>query len=84
MPDDMYVEGDLPARVGECQVGYAQVIDGETNTTYSIALFANVPPGWQPSYNSDRSNELLNEPVFIDDRHFQVQLPTGETEVYSL
>lgn len=83
VPDDMYVEGDLPARVGECHVGYAQILDGETNTTHSIALFANVPPGWQPSYEGDRSNELLSEPVFIDAEHFQVQLPTGETRVYS-
>lgn len=84
VPDDVYVEGDLPARVGECHVGYAQVIDGANNTTYSIELSANVPPGWQPSYDGDRSNELLNEPVFIDNGHFQVQLPTGETEVYNV
>lgn len=82
--DDMYVKGDLPARVGECQIGHVQVIDGETNTTYSIAISANLPSGWQPSYDGDRSNELLNEPVFIDDRHFQVQLPTGEIEVYNI
>lgn len=80
----MYVEGDLPVRVGECRVGSVQIIDVETNTTHSIALFANVPPGWQPSYDGDRSNELLNEPVFIDDQQFQVQLPTGETRVYNV
>jgi len=84
VPDDVYVEGDLPARAGECLVGSVQIIDGETNTTHSIALFANVPPGWQPTYEGDRSNELLNEPVFIDDQHFQVQLPTGETCTYSV
>jgi len=84
VPDDMYVEGDLPARIGECHVGYAQIIDGETNTTRRLALFANLPPGWQPSYEGDRSNELLNEPVFIDSRHFQVRLPTGETAVYTV
>lgn len=84
VPDDVYVEGNLPVRVGECQVGYAQVIDGETNTTYSIAIFANLPSGWQPSYDGDRSNELLNEPAFIDDRHFQVQLPTVSPVVYSV
>lgn len=84
VPNDMYVEGDLPARVGECHIGYAQIIDGETNTTRRLALFANLPPGWQPSYEGDRSNELLNEPVFIDSRHFQVRLPTDETAVYTV
>lgn len=50
----------------------------------TLALFANVPTGWQPSYEGDRSNEWLQEPVFIDARHFQIQLPTGEIEVYNL
>lgn len=84
VPDDVYVEGDLPARVGECLVGYVQILDAEMSTTHSIALFVNLPPGWQPSYDDDRSNELLNEPVFIDDEHFQVQLPIGEPQVYSV
>lgn len=84
VPDDVYVEGDLPTRVGECHVGYVQIIDVEMNTIHGIALFANVPPDWQPSYEGDRSNELLDEPVFIDDQYFQVQLPTGETCVYSV
>lgn len=84
VPDDVYVEGELPARVGECLVGYAQIIDWEMRSTRSIALFANVPPGWQPSYEGDCSNELLNEPVFLDAEHFQVQLPTGETRAYGI
>ncbi|HET8843872.1 MAG TPA: hypothetical protein VFN35_20580 [Ktedonobacteraceae bacterium] len=84
VPDDMYVEGELPARVGECHIGYAQIIDWETSSTYHVALFANLPPGWQPSYEGDISNELLQEPVFMDDQHFQVQLPTGETRVYNI
>ena len=41
--------------------------------------------GGEPSaLIGDRSNEVLNEPVFIDVEHFQVQLPTGESRVYSV
>ena len=84
VPDDVYVEGDLPARVGECNVGYMQIIDGAENATHMLAIFVSLPSDWQPSYEGDRSNELLNDPVFIDNEHFQLLLPTGETRVYSI
>lgn len=84
VPDDVYVEGELAARVGECLVGYVQIIDWENRSTYSKALFATVPPGWQPSYEGDRSNELLREPVYLDNGHVQVSLPTGEVCVLNI
>lgn len=82
--DDVYVEGEVPARVGECHMGYIQVVDGGENATHMIGLFVTLPPGWQPSYEGDLSNELLSDPVFITDEHFQLLLPTGETRVYSV
>jgi hypothetical protein len=84
VPDDVYVEGELPARVGECQVGYVQIIDGKKLTNRLLSIFVTLPPGWQPSYEGDHSNELLSDPIFINNEHFQLELPTGEVHVYSV
>lgn len=81
VPDDVYVESELTASVGTRLVGYAQIIDWRARSTRREALFVKLPPGWQPSYEGDISDELLPEPVFIDARHFQVLLPTGKLYV---
>ncbi len=84
VPDDVYVEGELPVRVGECQVGNVQIIDWQALTTYTLPIWVNLPRDWQPTYDDDRSNELLADPEFIDNEHFQLKLPTGEMVVYSV
>jgi hypothetical protein len=83
VPDDVYVEGELSARTGECLAGHLQLIDGEKLTNHAFSIFVTLPPGWQPSYDGDRSNELLPDPVFVDNEHFSLLLPTGETRIYS-
>lgn len=84
VPDDVYVEGELPVRVGECQVGNMQIVDWHELTTRTLPIRANLPRDWQPVYEGEGSNELLTEPAFIDNRHFQLKLPTGKMVPYSV
>lgn len=84
IPDDVYVEGDLPVKIGACQVGNMQIVDWQTLTTRTLPIWVNLPRGWQPTDNGERSNELFAEPVFIDNEHFQFRLPTGEMAMYSV
>ncbi len=84
VPDDVYVDGELPVRVGECQAGNVQIVDWQTLTTRTVPIWVNLPHGWQPVYEGDSSNELMVAPIFIGNEHFQLQLPTGEIATYDV
>ena len=81
--DGHYVTNDTLARVEECRVGFLEIIDWEIRCVHRIAVLVNLPSGWHPSL-TDTSSELMGKPEFIDNEHFNILLPTGETRTYQL
>ena len=70
------------AKIGECQMGVFEIIDWELRTVHHLPVIVNLPPGWHSTSNGSPPEELMADPEFVDDEHFQFVLPTGEKRVY--
>lgn len=76
-----YLTDETPARVGECRVGFIEVLDWEERSVHQIVVTVDLPPDWCPP-SDDNTSELLGDPEFIDNEHFKILLPTGEMRTY--
>ncbi|MGH2510594.1 MAG: hypothetical protein ACRDHZ_24735 [Ktedonobacteraceae bacterium] len=56
--DDVYVEGELPVKVGACYVGNMQIVDWQALTTHTLPIWVNLPSRWG---RTDRSAEYRTE-----------------------
>lgn len=62
---------------GRLKAGRVVIGKARDGTYREVDVFAEVPPGWKPK-DQLLENEMISEPVFVDDEEFQVVLPTGQ------
>ena len=69
-----------------CQIGYVEVLDWEDRHVWEVAITTVLLPGWPPSDLDDEvtASLFLHPPLFIDDEHFTLLLPTKEIKTYSV
>lgn len=83
VPDPENIETyDQPARGGKYPLGVLQVFRGKQPLARTIPLLATLPAGWLPADPDAEEVLSIGDPVFLDARHVQVRLPSGETQVY--
>ena len=67
---------------GQYPLGALQLFRGKLPFTRTIPLIATVPAGWFPADPGAEEVLSLADPVFLDEEHVQVHLPSGEIQVH--
>ncbi len=75
---------DQPARGGEYPLGVLQVFRKKQPFTRTIPLIATLPAGWLPEDPDADEVLYINDPLFLDEQHVQVRLPSGEIKIYQV
>lgn len=75
---------DFPRKTGICQVGFVEVIDWEQRHVREMMITTTLPQGWQPPLSQDEYKLTSRSPIFIDNEHFTLLLPTREIRTYSV
>ncbi len=75
---------DQPARGGEYSLGTLQVFRKKQPLTRTIPLIATLPAGWLPADPDAEEVLSLEDPVFLDEHHVQIRLPSGEIQVHQV
>jgi hypothetical protein len=85
VPDPEDIETyDQPARGGKYPLGALQVFQRKKPFSQAIPLIATLPAGWLPADPDTEDVLYLGNPVFLDEEHVQVRLPSGEVQVYQI
>ncbi len=72
---------DQPAAGGEYEVGWITILDWQEHEFRSVVLDEVVANGWLPDPES--ATVMLADPIFIDEDHLRVSLPTGSARTFS-
>jgi len=75
---------DQPARGGEYPLGTLQIFQGKRPLPHTIPLIATLPAGWLPIDPDAEEVLSIADPVFLDEQHVQIRLPSGETQVHQV
>ncbi len=82
-PDPEDIETyDQPARGGLYPLGALLIFQGKQPLPHPIPLIATLPPGWRPTDPDAEEVLCIADPLFLDEQHVQVRLPSGETQVH--
>jgi hypothetical protein len=70
---------------GDCHFGTIAIFDWNISQITTIPVSAPIPPDWvPPSWGQDAAEMRFGDPLFLDNNHFQLRLPTGEQETYDI
>jgi hypothetical protein len=73
-----------PARGGQYPLGALQLFRRKQPFAQNIPLIATLPAGWLPADPNTEEALSLADPVFLDEGHVQVHLPSGEIQVHQV
>lgn len=80
--EEMYKAG-MPK--GDCHFGWVAVFDWDRHRTSTIRIAAPIPSDWRPpAWGQEAAEMCFDDPIFLDETHFRLRLPTGEQAVYSI
>ncbi len=77
-------DGETPWPGGRAWIGTVGVVDTRTRLRREVQVWEDLPRGFLPADPDVPEAEYLREPRFVDDRTFDVELPTGRTQRVTL
>jgi hypothetical protein len=75
---------DQPARGGDYTIGALMAFRGKKPLDRTVPLIATLPAGWLPADPDAEDVLYIGDPIFLDEQHVQVHLPSGEIQVHQL
>jgi hypothetical protein len=74
-----------PSPGGEYTIGTISILDWDERTHHAIPVVERVSPGWRPAPEKPaREGAIDDQPVFTDNEHFTLALPTGTARTFSV
>jgi hypothetical protein len=79
-------DSDTPAPPGGAfTIGTVSVLDWDERTHHTISVVEHVAEGWRPAPSDEGGGLMIvDPPVFTDNEHFTLALPTGVVRTFSV